>query len=289
MKNLPAALAAHIATRNTTLAVAIRITRTDGEVFAFTSHDIDDTISSVLYSSSPGLSVSDIVIAANAAVGNLELTTLHDGTVFTTAAVLGGVWRNAAFTIFRYNWASISDGIDTLLSGTIGEVELKKDMVVAELRDLRQYLQQPVGSVSSKTCRYRLGSTDKNDGGLCMKDLTAFTVTGTLTGVTSNQVFRDSSRAEAADYFAEGEITFTSGANDGISAKIKSYDADGTFTLSLPLLATVAIGNTYSAIAGCRKRLEEDCRDKFDNVLNFGGEPHRKGLNDLTQRVTPNV
>lgn len=287
MKTLPAALTTHINGRVTTLATALKITRTDGEIFGFTTHDVADTVSGVAYSASPGLDITGIVLAANAAVGNLELTTLHDGTIFTTADVLGGVWRNAAFTIFRYNFASISDGIDTLLDGTLGEFELKQNIVSAELRDLRQYLQQPVGSASSKTCRYRLGSTDKNNGGLCLKDISGatFTVTGTLTGVTSNQVFRDSARTEDVNWFDEGEFTFSNGSNNGLSAKVKSYAANGTFTLALPMLGTVAIGNTYTAIAGCRKRLTEDCRDKFGNVLNFGGEPHRKGLNDLVKPV----
>ena len=157
MKTLPANLAAHVATRSTTLATALKITRTDGAVFGFTTHDVDDIIAAVTYKANPGLAVTDIVTAANAAVGNLELTTLHDGTTFTTSDVLGGVWRNAAFILFRYNWASIADGIDTLMAGTLGEFELRQNTVIAELRDLRQYLQQSVGNASSKTCRARLG------------------------------------------------------------------------------------------------------------------------------------
>ena len=283
MKTLPTNLDAHIATRETTLATALKITREDATVFGFTTHDVSDPVDGVTYSANPGLDVTDIVIAANAAVGNMELTTLHDGTVFTTADILNGVWRNAAFIIFRYNWASLADGIDTLLSGTFGEATLRQNTVVVELRDLRQYLQQSVGDASSKTCRARLGDAR------CAKVLTSFTYTGTLTGATSNQVFRDSARAEEVNWFDEGEITWTGGANDGLSAKIKSHAADGTFTLALPMYGTVAIGDTYSVVAGCRKRLEEDCRDRFDNVLNFVGEPHRQGLNDLTKAAAPSV
>jgi hypothetical protein len=42
------------------------------------------------------------------------------------------------------------------------------------------------------------------------------------------------------------------------------------------------VGDTYEAIAGCRKRFEEDCQTKWNNELNFGGEPHRRGVNVLT-------
>ena len=276
MKSLPTALAAHIATRDTTLATALKITRTDGQVFGFTTHDLDDTVAGVTYSSNPGLDVTDIVLAADAAVGNLQLTTLHDGTTFTLADVLGGVWRNAAFVIFRYNWANPSNGIDILLAGTLGEFTLLRNSVTAELRDLRQYLQQSVGDASSKTCRARLGDAR------CEKDITAFTYTGALTAVAGNQLFSDSARTEPDGWFDEGEMTFTGGANNGRSVKIKTF-VGGAFTLAMPVFAPLAIGDTYRAVAGCRKRLQEDCRDKFDNVLNFVGEPHRKGINNLTK------
>lgn len=276
--------ALHVAGGRTALATALKITREDATVYGFTSHDITDTVDGVEYDASPGLIVSDIVIAANAAVGNLELTTLHDGTIFDMTDVFNGKWRNAAFVVFRYRHEEAVKTIDEyLLAGTVGEIGVRDNVVVAELRDLRQYLQQPVGSNSSKTCRYRLGSTSRANGGLCMKDLTAFTYTGTITHVTSNEVFRDSARGEAVNWFDEGEIRFDSGPNAGVWKKIKAHAADGTFTLALPYYGAVAIGHAYTVVKGCRKR-REDCVE-LDNILNFGGEPDRKGLNDLMVRA----
>lgn len=290
MKTLPAALAAHIAAGDTTLAHALKVTREDGQVFGFTDHDRDAVVDGITYSASPGLDVSGISIAASAAVGNLELRTLHDEEVFTTAEILGGVWRNASFLIFRYNWASPSDGIDSILAGTLGAVEIQQNLVVVELHDLRRYLQQPVGAVSSKTCRYRLGSSDANDGGLCRIELDGspgFRVTGSVTQKTDNQVFRDSSRTEADDWFGEGELTWLTGNNAGLSHKVKSFERGSPpvheFTLALPAFSAIQVGDTYSAVPGCRKRFLEDCVGKFANGRNFGGEPHRKGTNDLTK------
>lgn len=275
MRTIPSALATHYAQRSTTLAVALKITRTDAQVYGFTSADADVTISAVLYKSAPGLLVTEIVNSAGYAVDNLELTTVNDGTVFTQFDILSRVWTNAAYQIFVYNWASPGDGIDTLSTGTLGEATVSDNQLTIELRGLQQPLQQPVGSPSTKTCRARLGDA------LCRKDLTSFTYTGTLTHVTSNQEFRDSARAEALAWFDDGLFTFTSGPNAGLQRKIKTHLANGTFTLSRPLLGTVAVGHTYSVIAGCRKRLAEDCVAKFNNVINFQGEPHRPTLDDL--------
>lgn len=291
VKSMDSGILAHYASDSTTLAHALKITRRDSQVFGFTSADQNATIAGVVYNANPGLKVTSIVTSSGAAVGNMEITTIHDGTTFATSEILGGVWRNAAFQIFRYNHQSIGQGIDILLAGNLGEITIRENLLVIELRDLRQMLQQALGSLSSKQCRYRLGSSNKSAGGLCMKDVTGapFKVSGTLTGVTSKQVFRDSARTEAADYFGEGMLTWTSGANSGLQAKVKSYASDGTFTLALPMLGTVAIGNTYNVVAGCRKRRDEDCVTKFNNVLNFGGEPDRPGVDALTKPVEQTV
>jgi uncharacterized phage protein (TIGR02218 family) len=275
MKTLPALLDTHYSGGTTTLADLLKITRTDGEVFAFTSAAEDVTISGQLYTSAQGLNISSIEVSAGFAVDNLELTTLDDGTVFTKAEVLAGVWRNADFIISRYNWQTPTDGVEVRMAGTVGEVNMHRGYITAELRGLQQYLQQPIGSVSSKTCRARLGDA------LCAKDLTAFTHTGTVTSAASNQVFTASAMAQAADYFAEGILTWTGGVNAGLIVKVKGFSS-GVFTLMLPMLQTITAGDTFSVVAGCQKRLT-DCATKFNNVLNFQGEPHLPGIDEMTR------
>jgi uncharacterized phage protein (TIGR02218 family) len=277
VKTLPGALATHQALGTTTLAWGLKVVRPDAVVYGFTSASADVTISSVLYKSAPGLDVTGLSLSAGMNVDNLELTTLDDGTVFTKSDVLAGVWKNSAFVLFRYNWASPTDGVDVMLAGNLGDVELRRNTVWCELHGLQRILQESVGNVSTKNCRARLGDA------LCTKDLTTFTKTGTLTTVTSAQVFRDSARTEAVDYFTEGTITFNAGIYAGLPLKVKAYASNGTFTLALPMIAPPLVGYTYTAVAGCQKRLAEDCATKFSNVLNFQGEPHRPLMDDLTK------
>lgn len=291
MKTFPIALANHYAQGTTTLSQAILIERNDGAIFAFTSAQTPALINGVKYERS-GLALSEIVTASDMSVGNLELSTIDDGEHFTRAEIFGKIWDNAKFLIFEYNRQDPDGGKNALVSGTFGEIVIQQGLVVVELRDLMQYMQQPVGEVSTKTCRNRLGDER------CGVDLGPFTVTGTLTNVSSNQVFRDSARTEAADWFGEGLLTFTSGACTGFTQKVKAHAADGTFTLSLPMFSLVEVGDTYSVIAGCRKRHDRtsqnpsgvsDCVDKFDNILFFRGEPHRPGVDQLTSAPDPAV
>jgi uncharacterized phage protein (TIGR02218 family) len=293
VKDIPTGLMDHYQLGTTTLATAINIVRDDAAIYGFTEHDVDDEIDGVTYLADPGLTLTELVIASGLQVGNMEITTLHDGTMFTAVDIHNGVWRNASFLIFRYCHQNIGLGIDALLAGNIGEIQVRQNTVVAELLDLRQYMQTPVGSASSKTCRYRLGSMTRATGGLCMIDLDSSTSPWrepfTVTNVTSNQVFRDSARAEVADFFGYGEVQWLTGNNAGVRRKVQAYAANGTFTLSQMMFGTVQVGDTGIAVAGCRGRLTEDCIGKFDNVLNFGGEPHRVGPDDLTKPAEANV
>ena len=281
-KTIPGPVLTNLSSDTPTTAFGLRITRTDDEVFGWTSADIDATIDAVLYRAAPGLDVASWAASAGLAVDSSELTVLADDTVMTRADIIAGRWNNAAFYLFRYNWAAPGDGVEPISVGLIGELHPRAGAYVAELRGLQQYLQQPVGAVSTKTCRARLGDA------MCTVDLGDWTETGTVTSVTSKQVFVDTSRTEADDYFGEGILTWTGGLNSGLSQKVKTYAAD-TFTLSLPMIFAVQVGDTYSVIAGCRKRLDEDCFTKFDNVLNFQGEPHRPTVDDLTSSPEVNV
>jgi len=282
MKVFSPALAAHYALGSNTMAHGLKITREDSEVFAYTSHDVSDEIDGVTYEAE-GLDVSNIVIQTGLAVGNLELTALDDGTIFTKADILGGQWRNAAFTLIHYNYEDLSGGVNTLLAGTIGEVQMLQNKITAELLDLRQYVQQEVVRVTSFNCTYRLFSTDKNRGGLCRVDPVPYTYPGSVTSVDSNAEFSDTAAVQVSDFFGAGSVEWLTGLNAGRFAKITVFES-GAFTLETPMIQEVQVGDTFIAVAGCRKRLIEDCVGKFSNGINHGGQPYMPSQDRVTKR-----
>ena len=84
-----------------------------------------------------------------------------------------------------------------------------------------------------------------------------------------------------------GRVGFLAGqflGNTGLSMEIKSWDlAAKRVTLFLPMSFDVTPGDAVTLRAGCAKSLGV-CRDTFDNVLNFRGEPFVPG-NDLLFRT----
>jgi len=283
VKTIPIALAAHYALETTTVCACLKVTRTDTVVLGFTSLDRQITVDGQVYE--PGFDLSEIVSTATLGVDNLELTIIPDEATVTQVDLLTGLWSNAAFEVFEVNYADPAGGINVLKRGTTGEVNIREGAgcYVVEFRGLSQALQQQVSLVTSKTCRARFADYPVAiQNARCRLNPASFTFTGTLTGVTSRQVVTDTGRTEADDYFAEGFFRFDTGDNAGYSQKVKVYAAD-VFTFSLPFPFDPLVGDTYTVIAGCRKRLTEDCKDKFANVLNFQGEPHLPGVDSLTK------
>lgn len=282
MKTLPAPLAAHYALSNQTLCNCLKLVRADGATLGLTSLDVPITVDGLTYL--PGFDMSDMVSQAGLAVDNMELQVLEADSVLAVADLLAGRWSGAEFTVFQVNYLAPAGGINLLKRGTTGDAQIKQGIWTVEFRSLKQALQQPLGEVTSKTCRYRLGDSR------CTVDLGPHTFACTVTAVTSSQVFADSARTEADEWFAEGSVLFLTGPNAGYSQKVKIFAA-GQFTLALPMPFPVGPGDTFTAITGCQKRHERtlanpagvsDCLDKFDNVLNFGGEPHLPGVDVLT-------
>lgn len=76
-------------------------------------------------------------------------------------------------------------------------------------------------------------------------------------------------------YFAYGKVTWTGGQNKGYSMEVKGF-APGQVTLAMPMVYPIAAGDTYSIVAGCDKQFGT-CRDRWNNVVHFRGEPYIPG------------
>lgn len=98
----------------------------------------------------------------------------------------------------------------------------------------------------------------------------SFSAAGTVTtGGTGSFV---SGLTAAAGYYAQGRLVFTSGPNNGISRTVKSYDGAGGFVLVRPLPVACAVGDTFTAYAGC-DLAKATCLSKFNNLIHHKATP----------------
>lgn len=274
MKATSAALKAHNAQGATTLVTCWKVTRRDGAVFGFTEHVRDLPVSGVTYQAATGFSASAIRTTAALNVDNLDVEGKLDAAGITEADLLAGRWDFAEIHVFEVNYADLTMGIRKLRRGYLGEVKRGRAGFVVELRGLTQKLAQQFGRVYTATCNADLGDAR------CAVALAPLTVTGALTAAASGRQFTDSARGEAAGWFKGGKLSWTGGANAGLSMEVKDFAGGGVFTLQQPMPFTVAVGDAYSVTPGCDKTIAT-CHAKFGNTLNFRGFPHVPGTDRM--------
>lgn len=273
--SVSAQLEAHLQGTTTTTCRLWKVTRADLQVFGYTDNVVDVLYLGVTYKASVGGNLTSIESKGDMSVDNMDIETVFTDGGITENDLYAGLWNAAQVDVMLVNYLDLTMGHMLLKRGRIGDVQARGGKFLAELRGLSQTLQQSVGEVYSPTCRADLGDAR------CGVNLASFTVTGTITSVTSRTVFADSARAEATEYFEGGKFTFTSGACNGLHMEVRRFVNPGAFTLALSMPRTFAVGDTYSVHAGCKKRIIEDCKTKFNNVINFRGEPYLPGLDAI--------
>lgn len=218
-------------------------------------------------------------------VGNGSISTSLEAAGITSDDIRARLYDNARITIFLVNWANPTNSGIILQRGVVGVGGLDgRGVAKLEIRDLRQLLKQTIIEEFSVGCRADLGDAR------CQVDLAPLTITGAVGTVTSARLgFNSSDAINSVDWFTGGLLTFTSGANDGNAMEVRSDNGAGSLTLFEPMPHDIQVGDTFTLYPGCDKThqvLDDStvvghCKNKFNNVLNFRGEPFIPGLNQL--------
>lgn len=281
MRTVPTGLASHIAGEELTLAQCVKITRRDGQVFAFSTCNEDLEVEGVVYSAADSVSATAQRSTVGTGVDNLEFIGLLTAETVTEEDLLAGRFDGAAIEIAVVNWADPGAGKIILLSGWLGNVQLTDGQFVAEVRSKAQKLSQKIGELTSPLCRvHRLGDSR------CKAALESFRHDRTVYSAGSRREMVFDADAAATGYYDCGLVTFTSGANEGLCREVKAHvvdDGRAAVELQEEFPFEIEVGDAATLEAGCDRRLET-CHGKFTNVLNFRGEPHLPGNEKMLER-----
>ena len=265
-------------------ALCLRIVPANGATIRLTHHPRNLTMSNgEVYLTGAGHDFTGYSATASLSAAVVDLSGIADQVGIGANELASGYFDGARCYLFATEWHTPVEDYEPIVASILGKTTLLDERYVIEEMALIDALNQSVGKTYTVTCPKTFGGQEYAG---CMVDLSLITVTGTLTAVTSSSIFRDSARGEAADWFAAGTIQFTSGANAGLKKQeVKIYAADGTIEAWEPFHYTPVIGDAYTLIPGCRKRLI-DCRDKWSNVINFGGFSNIPTSRQYTQHGT---
>jgi uncharacterized phage protein (TIGR02218 family) len=280
-RTLPAGIEAQRATGFLSMSWALEVESLYGQVLRYCGSSRNQTIDGATYTALPGMSVSSIASTLGMQVDNLKAT-LGDNEDILTADVIDGLWDGAPYRLFLFNLDD-PDEIVPWHYGTVANIEPIVGAQIIELRDWRQALHQDTTPTHEFGCTYEVGDAR------CKKDMTTFTFTGVaVTSVASAYQFTCSGLAQAATYFTNGKLRFTTGANaNGLTSqiwrRIRTHATGGVLTMSLPLPRTVSVSDEITIVAGCTHRPDEDCRDKFSNKVNNGGCDSKPTVSELIE------
>jgi len=265
------------------------ITRTDGQVFAFTSLDRQLTFRGVVHEPCNSMLASAVELSTVVgATGNMELNGILSDSGVSEADLYNGLFDGASIEVWMVPWDNSGGEIPFRLMGGVvgtnghGETSFNQEILTPGA----QLAQRALLETYTPGCRYGFGSSVDPR---CPVDLVALTVSGSVTGTAipnasttaTRRIFTDSTRAEADGFFNLGRLTWTGGPNAGAVSEIKDFTG-GQFILWEALLSPIGIGDTYDATPGCDKSAADHLLFNAD-MVDFGGFPMVPGSDSILQ------
>ena len=285
MRSIPDALQAKLDSGVTTLCRCWLLTRADGVTMGFTDHDRDIAIGDTLCRAHAGLSASEATAQLGLAVTGTEIAGALADAALTEADLAAGRYDAARVDCYLVDWSDASLRVH-LARGVLGEVRREGGAFFAELRGITHRLAEESGRLYTATCNADLGDTRC---GVNLDD-PAFKGEGSVLSADAGGGLIASGLGAFADgWFTGGRLTFTSGANAGLSVEVKEHRASESGARLAPwqrMPEPVAPGDAFTVTAGCDKRFDS-CRDRFANAVNFRGFPHIPGNDFLISYPSP--
>jgi uncharacterized phage protein (TIGR02218 family) len=277
MRRLPDALAAHVATGETMLCRAWRVTRADGVVLGFTEHDQALVFAGTQFEPASGFAASEANAASGLAAPAAEIKGGFSSEAITESDLAAGRYDGARVELFLVNWQQPEEQHALLSVQEIGEVQRAGPGFSAELRSVAHRLQQPQGRIYNRRCDADLGDVrcgvDMSVGGRRRAGLVAELV-------AADRLRLGGLHGLAEGHFRLGHLSFDGGPLAGRRLAIEESGAavDGVVEvrLWLPLEVSPEVSDPVTLTVGCDKSFAT-CRTKFANQRNFQGFPHMPG------------
>ncbi len=258
----------------TNFVTCIKVQLKNGIVQGFTDHVEDIVTKGVKYESNAGFVSSAIENSSSLSVDNLEVSGFIDSDKIKSADIEQGRYDHAYVEVFIVDYTSLHSGIILLKSGHIGEVKQLNNKFVAEVRGISEKFSTNIGKLYSPTCRAVFcGPECKFDKNKTIKHSIVINVIDKFTIECRDLEIHDNF------YHMGGSIRFTTGQNIDLSSSVRECkNTKVVFLNDFP--HEVMIGDKFALYGGCDKKFETCC-NTYNNAINFRGEPHLPGMDEI--------
>ena len=253
------------------------ITRLDGQAYRIAESDEPITIDGQTWVPVPGIIISAVKHTANGEMPSCQIVAVHNrGTVLDSNDIDVGRFDGAAVQIYivdRINLAAPK----LLFTGAIGNISYSiENQVVLDVQGASAFAKILMTQKRSPMCRTDLFSV------LCGVDKTAYDVPTTVAAILDGFNFTVTGVAQADGWFNQGVAVLS----NGTGLELANWtQATQTLTSYMPSWRLLTVGDSITLYPGCDKTLTATGCAKFNNQLNFQGEPHFLGTAAAAQQV----
>lgn len=220
------------------------------------------------YLADPGFTASAVASSTESGIEGMTVELPTSSAALEHTDLRAELHRDAQVTLEYVRWDAPDDGLMVLFAGVFGDVKNNDEgNIEFEVEGLFTKNRSIRVKTYSQQCRHDLGDVG------CGFDIDGDRRTFTVSAVVSQSKFETTELTQPDDFWNLGVVRFTSGLNNGISVEVADFDqTDNEVTLALPAPLTLEVGDTGEIWPGCDKTIQT-CRNRFDSVVNFGGEP----------------
>ena len=252
---------------------------------SLTSWDADLLVGGVTYSSiGAGLGRSKARWTSGLETATLDLKLTVD-----TGITLGGVPLAAAAASGALDYASVllqrlfssapgdtSQGAIWWFQGMVSEIQIRGTELSVRCKSPLESLQLPLPHrLFEPVCPFGFLDASCDPGGTIRTAATTINGVSPVVAPTASAVAIPGNYA--AGFFANGTLSFTSGANVGTTRTIASDVDSGAahvLTLAVPFPVAPAVNDAFKAVRGCDKTTGQSGCALWGNLTRYGGFPY---------------
>jgi uncharacterized phage protein (TIGR02218 family) len=272
MKKLTESTQFHLRGNLTTIATCWKIKLSNGDIVSFTDHDNEICVGGLKYI--PKILVNSSAIESLSALlpNNLNIEmSLSDSKITNYES---RYYEGAAVEVMIVNFMDSNSDVINVFSGYITSVISTSGLLKAKVQSYSDQLNNVIGDVYSPLCRANFCDSR------CKLSIENFSFISHIdASINDVTFFSEEMKSKENGQFNYGYIEMISGANSDDKLYIKE-NHEGVVVLSEVPKRKLMQGDQYKAVVGCNKKFET-CVDKFNNAMNFRGEPHIPGYDQL--------
>ena len=247
-------------------AICWHIKLKDGKDIGFTNHNDDIEIDGFNYLAKALIGYDAIHESIDTLKSINEISGIIDHELIREDDILKGKFDNALLSIYLVHYRHSEQHKHLLKQGYIGNIKYSNNQFYADIIPLVEKLSANITQSFSPYCRAKF--CDER----CKLNKSIYTKIGQICKIINKNSFLDEDRNEDNYYYNFSTIKFLSGENKSITLRVSNFHNKIVEVILSPMLK-LNLDDKYEIIAGCDKNFST-CINKFNNAINFRGEPH---------------